>query len=97
MAKKKAAPARKCESCGKSYHPRKAACPHCGAANPRAGTKKSVKKKRVAKKKAKRQIASKKTSGSKDPLEAAIQFVEQAGGFKQAKDALATIEKIRSL
>jgi ribosomal protein L37E len=32
--KKRAAPHKKCENCGKNYHPAKRSCPHCGVPNP---------------------------------------------------------------
>jgi Rubredoxin-like zinc ribbon domain (DUF35_N) len=84
MAKKKpkrAAPTRACESCGTPYHPRSKACPNCGAANPTIG----------------RRLFPKRGKGAAGPIDAAIDFVEQAGGFRAARAALETIERIKEL
>ena len=87
MAKKKAkraAPTRACEACQTPYHPRSKACPKCGAANPTIGQ---------------RRIFPRRGRGAMDPgqLDAAINFVEQAGGFRAAKAALEKIERIKEL
>lgn len=85
MAKKKAkraAPTRACESCKTPYHPRSKACPKCGAANPTIGPRRFSKGRRGA------------NAGS---LDAAIEFVEQAGGFRAARAALEKIERIKDL
>lgn len=84
MAKKKtkrAAPTRACEKCGTPYHPRSKACPKCGAPNPTIGP---------------RRLGPKGRGGSA-PLDAAIEFVEQAGGFRAARAALEKIERIKDL
>ena len=94
MAKKKVrmSPTRVCEKCGADYHPRCKVCPKCDAPNPTAVSKKPAKKK-VAKKTAPKP----KAPATGDPLNAAIAFVEKAGGFRAAKKAIETIEKIRQL
>lgn len=95
MAKKKAkraAPTRKCESCGTAYHPRRKACPKCGAANPKAGGSRKRRSKKVATKKA----AARRTGGNHS-LDAAIRFVEEAGSFAAATAALETIKRIKTL
>jgi len=54
--------------------------------------KSNMKKKSGTKKKVKKTKA-----GSGDPLISAINFIEEVGGINQAKDALATIERIKQL
>jgi Rubredoxin-like zinc ribbon domain (DUF35_N) len=85
MARKKAkrkGPKRACESCGALYHPRAKACPKCGAANP---VFEGTRWKRGGK------------AGDASPLEAAVEFVEQAGSIKAARAAMDRIEQIRGL
>ena len=93
MAKKKGkGPTRECESCGKSYHPARNECPHCGTANAAKS-----KKKKTAKKKStngRRKVAA---GGDGDSLVSAINFIESAGGFHAAKAALEQIERIKNL
>ena len=89
MAKKKskrAAPTRACEACSTPYHPRSKACPKCGAANPTIGQRRIVPRGRGA-----------RGAVGGAPLDAAINFVEQAGGFRAARAALEKIERIREL
>lgn len=96
MAKKKAkraAPTRKCEECGTSYHPRRKACPKCGAANPTAGRPRKRRKK-VARRVA---VASRRSASRNNPIDAAIRFVQEAGGINAATTALDTIRKIKTL
>lgn len=92
MAKKKstkrAAPTRKCESCGKAYHPRRKDCPKCGAANPKAGQPRKRRRKNVVRKKA---------TGGENTLDAAIRFVEEAGSLAAATAALERIKRIKTL
>ena len=88
MAKKKAkraAPTRACEACSTPYHPRSKACPKCGAANPTIGRRRIVPR---------RGGARGATAGS---IDAAINFVEEAGGFRAARAALEKIERIKEL
>lgn len=85
MAKRKAkraAPTRACEACKTPYHPRSKACPKCGAANPTIG--------RPAKRGG-------RGGASGDQIDAAINFVEQAGSFRAARAALDKIERIKEL
>ena len=96
MAKKKskrAAPTRKCESCGAAYHPRRKECPKCGAANPTAGRPGKRRKKKVARKVA----AVRRGSRGNHSLDAAIRFVEESGSLAAATAALETIRKIKTL
>ncbi len=95
MAKKKlkrAAPTRTCEGCGKAYHPRKKECPKCGASNPTAGRRRKPRKKV-----ARRKLASSRSPNGNHAIEAAIRFVEQAGGISAATAALETIQRIKTL
>jgi uncharacterized OB-fold protein len=96
MAKKtakRAAPTRKCEECGTSYHPRRKDCPKCGAANPTAGRPRKRRKKVT-----RRNAASSRRSASRNhPIDAAIRFVEEAGGMNAATAALETIRRIKTL
>lgn len=95
MAKKtakRAAPTRTCEDCGASYHPRRKACPNCGAANPTAG-KPRKRRKKVARKVA----ATSRIASRNHPIDAAIRFVEEAGGINAATAALDTIRRIKTL
>ena len=95
MAKKKRkGPTRACEKCGTNYHPRKLACPNCEAANPTYGRKKKVVKKKVSKNGRRK---GKRVAASGDSLNAAIKFVESAGGLKAAKAAIEQIERIKNL
>jgi len=88
--KKKQGPTRECESCGQRYHPRTLTCPHCEAKNP---TYNVVKKKAAKNGRRKGQ----RVAASGDSLEAAIKFVESAGGLKAAKAAIEQIERIKNL
>ncbi len=88
MAKKKSkrvAPTRACEACATPYHPRSKACPKCGAANPTIGQRR-ISPRRGA-----------RGAGGAEQIDAAINFVEQAGGFRAAKAALDKIERIKEL
>ena len=96
MARKKTSPTRRCESCGTPYHPRRAVCPKCGAANPTAARRKVVKK-AVKKKAAVKRRAKKSAAKQIDPLEAAIAFAQSVGGFDKAKAAIEQIEQIKEL
>jgi uncharacterized OB-fold protein len=100
MAKKKAAkkkikkasrkgPTRKCEKCGTSYHPRSAACPKCGAANPSL-RKIAPKRKKVVRKK---KVPAKQKPAS-DVTMTAVNFVEVAGGVEQAQEALDGLKQL---
>jgi hypothetical protein len=94
MAKKtakRAAPTRKCESCGAAYHPRRKECPKCGAANPTAGQRRKRRKK-VARKR-----AAATRAGGNHSLDAAIRFVEEAGSIAAATAALETIKRIKTM
>ena len=91
-------PSRQCPSCGKWYHARAKECPECGTANPSRG---SVSRKV---KKVKRRVGAARPGAGRPAaghgggaLEAAIEFVQAAGGIEQAKAALETIEIIRGL
>ena len=95
MAKKRSkrtAPTRKCESCGTAYHPRKKECPKCGVANPTAGRPGKRRKKKVA-----RKTLSVRRARGNQSLDAAIRFVEEAGGLAAATAALETIKRIKTL
>ena len=89
-------PSRQCPKCGKWYHARAKECPDCGTANPGRGsvTRKVKKKVRVKRRTSAPRGA---TSGGGNSLEAAIEFVQAAGGINQAWAALDTIERIRGL
>lgn len=95
MAKKtpkRAAPTRNCENCGTAYHPRKKMCPKCEAINPTAG------RPRKRKKKVNRKIsATRNPSGGDHAIDAAIRFVEDAGGINAAIAALEKIQRIKTL
>ncbi|HUG93177.1 MAG TPA: hypothetical protein VML55_20215 [Planctomycetaceae bacterium] len=88
-------PSRQCPNCAKWYHARSRQCPACGAANPLRSSPARVVKKRVKRRSIRRKSARRGAPG--DGLAAAIQFVEAAGGIKQARQALETIERIRQL
>ena len=83
--KKKAGPQKACVGCGKSIAAATRTCPHCGA---------TTVKKKASRKRATR---SKAPAKAVDPLNAAIKFVEQSGGFKAAKAAIDQIERIKNL
>ena len=85
--KLRAAPSRACEACSTPYHPRSGACPKCGAANPTIHGRnlKNQKPLRAG------------STALRDPLDAGINFVERAGGFRAARAAMATLERIREL
>ena len=88
-------PSRECPNCGKWYHARSKECPNCGTANPSRGSvTRKLKKVRV-----KRRMAAQpsRVSSGGSPLEAAIEFVQAAGGLQNARAALETIERIRGL
>ena len=85
-------PTRQCEGCGRFYHARYKTCPNCETANPTAGSKRRTVKKRVVRSRKTRPVPSR--SGG-DVSDAALAFIDRAGGLQQAKAALSAIERIR--
>ena len=83
-------PTRECESCHKFYFPRLKQCPECGAPNPKmAGVSRKVKRRAPRRGAAGR--------GGDKVLDAAIQFIQAAGGIENARATLGMIEQIRRL
>ncbi len=82
-------PKRKCEKCGTKYHPRKAACPKCGAANPTLKKAAVSKMKTPAKKK-----RAKAGKPAVDPTIDALNFVQRAGGVDKAQETLDGLRKL---
>jgi hypothetical protein len=89
-------PSRQCPGCGKFYHARSRVCPNCGTANPTRSGVRRVKRRRIVRRRAPTRGAV-ATRGRGDALDAAIQFIQAAGGIENAKAALDRIERIRGL
>ena len=94
-------PTKECPGCGKWIHSRSKQCPACetvitdtAPADGKTASDRSVRGRKVARRRVPRPAAAPRNAGS---LEAAIQFVQAAGGLAQAKAALDTIERIRGL
>ena len=94
-------PTKECPGCGKWIHSRSKQCPACETViTDTSSASGGTANKRVVRKKVKRRIARQSAptaARNGDSLEAAIQFVELAGGLPQARAALDTIERIRGL
>ena len=87
-------PSRECPYCHKWYHARSKECPECGTANPGRG---SVARKVKKKVRVKRRTARPTSPTAGNALDAAIEFVQVAGGINEARAALETIERIKGL
>ena len=82
-------PSRKCEKCGAKYHPRRAACVKCGAANPTLRKVTASSKKAPAKRKRART-----TKPGTDLTMDAVSFVRRAGGIDKAQESLDGLKKL---
>jgi ribosomal protein L37E len=84
--KKKAIPTKKCPKCQKAVHVATRKCPDCGEAFPM--------KKRRKKIRAKKGTAASAQATSGSPLVDAANFVRQAGGIREAQQALKDLAKV---
>lgn len=85
-------PTRECPNCHKFFHARAKVCPACGTDNPtRAASAPQVRRARV------KRLGKAVRTNAASPIEAAISFVEQAGGVENARAALGMVERIKGL
>jgi hypothetical protein len=92
-------PSKQCDNCSKYYFARYKQCPNCGADNPGVAgvARKTVKKKKGGKRRMARGGRGAAAAGTSNLLTAAIEFVQQAGGIDEAKQALSLVERIKRL
>ena len=92
--KKRTGPTRACEKCETRYHPRKAACPNCGAANPTIGRSKPKKKVAPKKKKVARKKRAESDAVSMSALLEAKKLAAKLGGVNKAKQAINALSQL---